>query len=276
MLVLRTHYINFYTVDSINLTSKAKISILKYYIFLFVSGLLFSCTTEIEQDYFDTTSYYYPYHKLGSPKVYEYQIEHNGAQFVSHYWEFQTIEEAGNVYLLCKRYNPQFEIDQSVKELILEEGVVTTAYDFHVKDTNTQELVIYPNRVSQNIVFPFKASLDTIMAYRFVCEMKLPPDFLNAKLVRDRKFGQPLKYQLFGDTIEAVSFINTDLYDIQNVEEGGYWTVKKGLIEIYAKGIGLVYQEERTAGQEGVEITKLTAIYTEKEFEKLKKNGNNG
>ena len=66
------------------------------------------------------------------------------------------------------------------------------------------------------------------------------------------------------------------MYDIQNVEEGGYWTVKKGLIEIYAKGIGLVYQEERTAGQEGVEITKLTAIYTEKEFEKLKKNGNNG
>lgn len=240
---------------------------MKYFFFLFVSGLLLSCTTEKEPDFFDTSNYYYPHDKLSTPKVYEYQIEHNGSQFISHYWKFQTLLENGHTYLLCHRYNPQLQMDQSIKEWIVQDGVITVEYQFYVLDSSSLQMKSYPNEVSQNVVFPFKASLDSMMAYRFICSMQLPPDFLSAKLVRDRKFGQTTKYVLFGDTLEAVSFENTDLYDIQNIEEGGYWTVKKGLLEIYAQGIGLVYQEERTAGQEGVEITKLSAIYTQKEFD---------
>ena len=117
-------------------------------------------------------------------------------------------------------------------------------------------------------MFPFEASLDSVMAYRFVCEMKLPPDFLTAKLVRDRKFAKTLSYSYKGDSLEAVAFACTDLYDIENKEEGGFWQMKKAVIEVYAKGIGLVYQEEKTAGQEGSEVTRLNEIYSVEEFEK--------
>lgn len=242
---------------------------MKFLVFIACCVCLLGCKKKEKQTFFDTKVYYYPYQKLSTAQVYEYKIEHEGALYVSHYWKYQSMEEDGNTYLLCQRYNPSFEMDQSIKELIIEDGVITSAYYFHVKDSLSQQMRAYPNHVTQNVVFPFKASLDTVMAYRFICEMKLPPDFLTAKLIRDRKFSEASTYVFQGDTLEAVVFTNTDLYDIQNVEEGGYWTVKKGVVEIYAKGLGLVYQEERTAGEAASEICKLTAIYSEESFEKL-------
>jgi hypothetical protein len=237
--------------------------------------LLCSCTPVPEPEKAETNSfyskaYYYPAEELSAGKVYEYVIVHEGEEYLSHFWHLQSEKDTeGNLFLIWNRYNAQLQNDQYIKEWIIEDGVITKEYNFFVLDSATNSIKEYPNDVSQNVVFPFNASTDSAMAYRFVCEMKLPPDFLTAKLIRDRKFAKSTKFNYNGKEVDAVAFTCTDLYDIENVEEGGFWNIKKAVVEIYAKGTGLVYQEEKTAGQEGSEVTKLRAIYSFEEFENL-------
>ena len=112
-------------------------------------------------------------------KVYKYVVEYEQQEYLSHYWHLSSKkDDKGDWYLTWIRYNNNLKKDQYIKELVFKDGVITQEYQFYVLDSNTQELKMYPNNVSQNIAFPFYASLDSVMAYRFVCDMKLPPDFL--------------------------------------------------------------------------------------------------
>lgn len=221
---------------------------------------------------FYTKPYYYPVEELKTGKVYEYSLVQDGQAFVTHYWHLQTEEgEKGQTFLIWKRYNPLFEQDQYIKEWIVQDGVVTKAYDIFIKDSTKQAPTRYTNEVEENIVFPFQATLESNMAYRFSCILTLPPDFLTVKLVRDRKFSGATEYVYKGTTEEAVAFTLNDLYDIENREEGGFWQQEKVTKEIYVKGIGLVQQEVQTKGETATEVTKLSNIYTWEAFEKLKK-----
>ena len=226
---------------------------------------------EVEKNTFYTKDYYYPIESLSEEKIYEYVIENEGQSYLSHYLSLKKeLGADGAVYLRSKYYGPNFKQNQEIKEWIIKDGVITQEYTFLVLDSVTQALKEYPNEVSQNVVFPFYASLDSMMAYRFVCEMKLPPDFLTVKLIRDRKFNKKLSYTYKEEALEAIAFVATDLYDIENTVGGGFWNQKKGTIEVYAKGIGLVYKETKTAGVETTEIERLSTIYSVEEFDALK------
>jgi hypothetical protein len=256
---------------------------MRYIISCFLLIFIFSCqpkestqTTEepvqeVDNNTFYTKAYYYPIESLSEEKIYEYVIEHEDQTYLSHYLSLKKeLGEDGAVYLRSKYYAPNFQQNQEIKEWIIKDGVITQGYIFLVMDSLSQSLKKYPNEVSQNVVFPFYASLDSVMAYRFVCEMKLPPDFLTVKLVRDRKFNKKLTYTYKEEELEAIAFTATDLYDIENTEGGGFWEQKKATIEVYAKGIGLVYKETKTAGGEGSEVERLSNIYSVEEFEALK------
>lgn len=219
---------------------------------------------------FYTQPYYFPVETLKEGKVYEYSLLKDSAAFVMYYWHLQTQEAAnGQTYLIWKRYNPFFEQDQYIKEWIVRDGVIVTTYEMLIEDKETQATKRYVNEVEENIVFPFHAALDTNMAYRFSCTLTLPPDFVTVRLVRDRQFSQPLVFPYKGKKIPAVAFACTDLYDLEDKQEGGFWEQKTASVEIYAKGIGLVYTEEKKGG-EAPEITQLTQIYSLQEFEALK------
>lgn len=254
-----------------------------YFISCLLLLILFSCesndtTQQTEESTpndttFYTKAYYYPIETLSEEKVYEYVLENEGEAYLSHYLSLKAEPaESGTSYLISKYYAPNFQQNQSIKEWIIKDGVITQEYTFWVMDSISQTLKEYPNNVSQNVVFPFYAALDSTMAYRFVCEMKLPPDFLTVKLIRDRKFNKKLSYEYKGETLDAIAFTATDLYDIENTEGGGFWNQKKASIEVYAKGIGLVYKETKTAGAEETEIVRLANIYSVQEFEALKNN----
>jgi len=226
---------------------------------------------EVDNNTFYTKDYYYPVASLSEEKIYEYVVENEGETYLSHYLSLKKeLGADGAIYLRSKYYGPNFKQNQEIKEWVIKDGVITQEYTFLVLDSVDQTLKKYPNEVSQNVVFPFYASLDSMMAYRFVCEMKLPPDFLTVKLIRDRKFNKKLSYIYKEEELEAIAFIATDLYDIENTEGGGFWKQKKGTIEVYAKGIGLVYKETKTAGAATTEVERLSTIYSVEEFEALK------
>ena len=165
---------------------------MKSIIFALLILFVYSCTPAnnnreqdpTDQNSFYTKDYYYPVEDLDSGKVYEYVVVHEGEEFISHYWHLQSKKDTnGNLFLIWERYNGLLKKDQYIKEWIINDGVITKEYNFFILDSTTKELNEYPNNVSQNVVFPFNASLDSVMAYRFVCEMKLPPDFLTSKLI---------------------------------------------------------------------------------------------
>lgn len=233
-------------------------------------------TDETQQDssnYFSTKAYYYPVEELAAGKVYEYVMLHDNEAYVSHYWMLQSeVDDAGNTFLIWKRFNPALQQDQYIKEWIVNDGVITKAYELYIQDS-TGKVETYTNKIEQNVVFPFQASTDSVMAYRFSCEMRLPPDFLTVKLVRDRKFSRPTSYVYAGDTLDAVIFTAMDFYDLEQKEEGGFWQQKEGVVEVYAKGIGLVYEESRTAGDSTSTVTRLNKTYSVPEFQGLQLTG---
>ncbi|MCH2021589.1 MAG: hypothetical protein MK207_03825 [Saprospiraceae bacterium] len=250
---------------------------MKIIIFSIMILCIYSCREIIENEEkkldipstFYTKDYYYPIGELESGKVYEYVVVHEGDEYLSHYWHLQSSKDtSGNLFLNWERYNGMLQKDQYIKEWIINDGVIVEEYKFFVQDSATQEMKEYQNIVSQNVVFPFNASLDSVMAYRFICEMKLPPDFLTSKLIRDRKFAENSSFNYNDKEVDVIVFRNSDLYDIENKEEGGFWNVKKSVVEIYAKGIGLIYQEEKTDGIESSIVTQLKKVYSKDEFDK--------
>ena len=108
------------------------------------------------------------------------------------------------------------------------------------------------------------------MAYRFVCEMKLPPHFLKTKLVRDRKFLYTSKQKVLGKSRKVVFFECKDFYDIENENEGGFWNLEKETIETYAEGIGLVHQETRTKGESGIDVLRLSRVIEIRKYNELR------
>lgn len=253
---------------------------MKYITCILLLALLGSCTADSSTDEdsnhavppntFYTENFYFPLEELTEGKVYEYVVVHHDEVYLSHYWWLKSEQAAdGTQHLIWERYNPAFEQDQYIKEWVVKDGVITQEYTFLIKDSASQTIKKYPNHVSQNVVFPFYASLDSVMAYRFVCEMKLPPDFLTVKLIRDRKFVQETTYTYQDQEVDAIVFSSMDLYDMENRAEGGFWKQKRAVIEVYAKGLGLVYTEEKIAGEEATEITRLSNVYTVEEFRAL-------
>ena len=232
---------------------------MKLILVIITTVLLFSCHSSTEQAW-DVAAYYFPFDSLFEEKVYEYVLEKEGSEYVSHYWSYKSVIENNQKYLICKRYDPQFQLDQSIKEWILDDGVITQEYVFHIFDSVQQAYRTYENKISQNIVYPFKPTQDSAMAYRFVCEMKLPPHFLKAKLVRDRRFLHTSRLNVLGKERKVVFFESKDFYDIENENEGGFWNLEKETIETYAEGIGLVHQETRTKGESGIEVLRLSRV----------------
>lgn len=231
-----------------------------------------STTTEAENP--NIKSFYYPIDELEETQVYEYVVVHEGKEYLSHYWSLkkEQDETSGNIYLISEGYDQNFEKNQYTKELIVHDGVLAKEYNLYQFDSASQTHKTYPNKLIQNIVYPFFPSLDSVMAYRYECEMQLPPDFLTVKLLRDRKFTGFEDYVFNDKKLEAATFSANELYDIENKEEGGFWKQEKVTKEIYAKGVGLVQKESQTQGDPIKEITRLSNIYTWSEFEKLKMN----
>lgn len=248
---------------------------MKYLFLVFVLVCFYACTPNSQNTSPDwggagLGEFYYPLDSLREGKVYEYVVVFDGKEYLLNYWHIKSEkDEKGNDYLIWERYSPKKVKDQYIKEWVVKEGVITKEYAFYVMDSITNTLKEFPNNVSQNVVFPFFPSTDSAMAYRFACDMKLPPEFINVKLIRDRKFKEKISFKHRGIEKEAISFTSSDLYEIQDNTEGGYWKQKKNVLEIYAKGIGLVHREETTDGVADTEVTKLRNVFSFEEFEKL-------
>lgn len=233
---------------------------------------LWSCETPAPDrpSTFDTRPYYFPIESLEAGLVYEYQHLQEGTRYLSHFWHLTSLVEAGDTFLLWKRYNPLFEQDQYIKEQIFKEGAVVQEYYLYAYDSNRQQRRAYP--VQQDAIFPFQAAIDSHLVYRYSAHMTLPPDFVTVRLHRDRRFvGTDSKpYSLADQSSPTIVFQSKDLYDLEDTTQGGFWNDERQVREYYAQGIGLVETQEWSKGDPTPKIVRLVKRHSVPDFDRLR------
>lgn len=211
--------------------------------------ILLSCKNEAASNNDQSSSflqlkeYYYPVNDLEKGLVYLYENEALNNQ--AEYWLHKTVyDEASNQYLVSTQYNIFFNQNQMIREWIVADGSLVKDYRFFQEDSISGRSVASKATINQNIRFPFKAVKSDSLAYRFNLDFIILPDSSTAyNITVDRSFDKFLKYPWKGDSLDAVQIKCKEFRSMQNNTEGGAFNNESTSVEIYAKGLGLVYKD---------------------------------
>lgn len=207
--------------------------------FVSLSILCSSCTEDGEDGKLNIEAYYYPVDKLTEPLVYEYRPVNNDTLGLQ-YWYFRTMKTDTATYFTSNIYNQFFEVEQFSIEELVSNGMLQKEYFLYTFDT-TGTQVRHPAEIVFNNAFPFEVKDSSGV---FLQEMKWTfskEPLHTTTLVRNRRYTGKTEYTYKGINYDAVVFsvleAVDDFYD-------GHLETKTSGVEIYAKGIGLVYQKK--------------------------------
>ncbi len=208
------------------------------YCFLLLSILAASCNGESKDDEkkYNIQSFYYPVESLKSPLVYEYQPINNDTFGVQYYY-FSTLETDTATYFTSNIYNQFFQVEQFSIEELVTNGMLQKEYFLYDFDS-TGNQIRYPAAIEYDNAFPFEVrDSGGIFLQKMKWTFNEEP-LHTTTLIRNRRYIGMSSYTYRGKTYEAVTFgvkeILDDFYD-------GHLETKTNGIEIYAKGLGLVY-----------------------------------
>lgn len=221
-------------------------------------AVLFSCKNN-DAGLRNIEEFYFPLGQLGVGRVYEY--EPLDAADPPVFWHYKTTNTTGTTHLLGTSYGPQFQVDQFAREERVGNGMLLTDFFIYEMDSTGNPQQIRADIEAAN-VFPFQvkplgSALLTSLHWRPL------GDSSSITLVRNRQYDSDTTIVFEDKKIPAVKFNTRELID---QEEVGHLELEFGGMEVYAKGIGLVYFRKDVSGQRRIEY-RLKAIYSLEEFE---------
>lgn len=230
--------------------------------FLFLGFCAFSCTEgAVSKEFMD---YYYPVHDLKDGKIYEYRPVNNDTLPVD-YWYYSSHTVGDEIHFTGNYYNDRFQVRQFFRETQGEHGM--ELQDFILYETN-EEGRQYQVKVEVLNKYSFPADFaDSTQTYQMGIKWDIPGEIgTTISLNRDRKYLAKGHFSLDDKRYESVLF--TTMENIEHfIEDDGYLEPSFPGVEIYAKGIGLVYYKKQLSEDVVIEY-ELYAIYTMPEFEK--------
>lgn len=229
---------------------------------LIIPILLLSCNDPEVADKRNVKSFYYPIEELKEPLVYEYKPTNNDT-LGTQYCYFSTIETDTATYFTANIYNRFFEVEQFSIEEVVKNGMLQKDYFLYTFDTTGTQLRI-PAEIEYNNSFPFEVK-DSSGVFLQKMTWTLSEDPLHTTtLIRNRRYIGDSSYDYQGKEYETIIFslreIIDDFYD-------GHLETETSGIEIYAKGIGLIYYKKNISKDLAIEY-ELKDIYTMEELEK--------
>lgn len=234
-----------------------------YYLlsFLFAFLFLYSCDKSQEDKKRNIRAFYYPIEDLKEPLVYQYNSINNDTSGTQ-YCYFRTIETDTANYFTTNIYNQFFEVEQFSVEEVVSNGMLQKDYFLYMFDTTgTQNRI--PADIEYDNSFPFEVKdSNGVFLQKMTWTLSEEP-LHTTTLVRNRRYIGDRTYNYQGKEYEAIVFSLREIVD--DFYDGHIETETRG-IEIYAKGLGLVYYKKIISKDLGLEY-ELKDIYTMKELE---------
>lgn len=229
------------------------------YFFLFVLPIwLISCETS---DEIDIQDYYFPIDELKEGLVYEYRPLNNDSIGPS-YWYYKTFQTDSALYFTGNFYEADLRPRQFFRGEIVHNGCLMVDYFLYGADSLGQA-IRFPAEVLADNAFPF-AVKDSggIFLFKLKWTFQKAP-LQTTTLIRNRRYIGEESYQFKGKKYPGVVFEVKELVD--DFSEGHLEKQYDG-IEIYAKGIGLIYYKKEI-GENFVLEYELSDTYSMKQLE---------
>lgn len=188
--------------------------------------------------------YYFPLEKLRTGLVYEYRAVGNDT-LAPQYIHYQTIEQDGRTFLIGHSYDYEMRPQQWSREEMVSDGMLLVESFIYQADTSGQPVRI-PLDISFGSIFPFDDH-GPEMVYVYHVKWNEPADTnIFTRLVRNRRIVGDTIFQYKNQSLPCKKATLREL--VENYDEG-YIEHEFPGIELYAKGIGLVYYRKNvTAG----------------------------
>ncbi len=228
---------------------------------LLICTSMLSCTSD-KNDKRNIKSFYYPVEALKNPLVYEYRPVVNDTLGLQYYY-FQTLETDTATYFTSNIYNQFFEVEQFSIEEVVSNGMLQKDYFLYTFDTSGIQTRI-PAEIEYNNSFPFEVK-DSSGVFLQKMTFTLNEDPLHTTtLIRNRRYIGDQTFTYKGKEYEAITF---GLREIIDDFYNGHLETETSGIEVYAKGLGLVYFKKIISENLILEY-ELSDTYTMEELER--------
>ncbi len=196
-----------------------------------------------KEDYKNIESYYLPYKTFTEKTVYVYETALNDS-LGNYYWVYRFEDKGKGKRIYSARYNNQFIADQLSEEEVVENGTKMRAYTLIKTDSSGMQNIDV--EIVNGNYFPFKVK-DSLGIFLYSMKWKEPSDTTHkTSLVRNRRFLKDTTWTFDSKTLPAVVFETKDLLDD---DHEGHLEIQYNGTEVYAQGIGLVFQQKLVGGK---------------------------
>lgn len=216
--------------------SKTQLQILVCGLFFFI---FISACTEEKSDKKNIKAFYYPVEELKSPLVYEYRPVSNDTLGIQYFY-LSTLETDTATYFTTNIYNQFFEVEQFSIEEVVSNGMMQKDYFLYISDSTGIQSRI-PAEIEYGNTFPFEVKDSTgVFLQKMKWTFSEDPLYFTT-LIRNRRYIGEQSYSYKNTEYDAVVFSLREIIDDFN---NGHLETQTGGIEIYAKGLGLVYYKK--------------------------------
>ncbi|MCB9314687.1 MAG: hypothetical protein H6569_00975 [Lewinellaceae bacterium] len=212
----------------------------------FFAVILFSCDSGKR----DIRAYYFPVDSLTTGQVYAY-VSEDGTTGDQSYWYYQTIKSDSGTFLVGTQYDRFFEVNQIVREKIVENGSLARECFLYEPDTSTGKSIAIHTAIESANLFPFQVTDSLgVFLYRIKYAPPAEPE-ATIYLIRNRRYlGDGPDFAFEGKAYPTIRFgireaIGHSAEGTAEIEgEGEEW---------YAKGLGLVYYRKSYGTEHNIE-----------------------
>lgn len=212
---------------------------------LFISfAILIAACSDKQRDIRD---YYFPAKDLTVGRVYAYTSE-EGDTTERRYWYYRTFVRDSGIFLAGTQYDRFFEINQLVREKIVESGSVARSVFLYEPDMATGKAVPIEADIESADMFPFLVR-DSLGVFLYALRYRpLSDTSATVYLIRNRRYlGDGPMFEFGGKKHPTIRF---GLHEAVGHSQDGAAEIEGHGEEWYAKGLGLVYFS-KSFGAEG-------------------------
>ncbi len=224
--------------------------------------LLFFAACHPNRGKINLQPYYFPLDSLYDGRVYSYESVGNPYD-PPIFWLYQSRKSRGTTFLTSTSFDLDFQPDQYVVEHQVSNGMKLDTFITYEAVSGEDKLMVAAQIEAGN-VFPFRLE-DENEVLLTTFNWHSQTSGADITFVRNRQYLADTTVVFKGDTLPAVKILLRELID---TEKEGHLELEYGGVEVYAKGVGLVYFEKNINPEWQMKYA-LQEIYDRPYFEQV-------